>query len=176
MKTRLIPTLHDRQSSTLSERQRRIYDFLHDNPAGVLTSVDTNGYPHGAVIYFYINDKFVISFLTKKGTKKYDNLLRNNKVMLVVYEPVSQSVAQVIGRAYEIKDNYDVSLMAQHVFEASMKMSEGGVPPITKLQVGPYVAFEIEPSQIRMAVYERPDSGDYGKVFESIESFELKGP
>jgi uncharacterized pyridoxamine 5'-phosphate oxidase family protein len=174
MQHRLIPKRYPKQDSPLSERQRRIYDFLHDNPVGVLTSVDPNGYPHGAVIYFYINEKFGISFLTKKGTKKYDNLVRNNNVMLVVYEPISQSVAQIVGQAYAMKDGYDLNVMAQKVFEASLKTSEGGIPPITKLQIGAYTAFEIKPAQIRMAIYERPDSGDYSRIFESIESFELE--
>lgn len=170
----LIPSMRHKQPTGLPERQWLIYAFLREHPVGVLTSVDPNGYPHGAVIYYYVDKHFSISFLTKKGTKKYDNLVRNGKIMLVVYEPLSQSVAQVIGEAEEMKDDYDVNAMAQHIFEASMKTSEGGVPPIVKLEAGEYAGFSIQPYQIRMAVYERPDSGDYTQLFESIESFELK--
>lgn len=170
---RIIPTFFPRHETMLSERQRRMFDFLTDNPVGVLATVDPNGYPHGVVIYFTVDKQFNLAFLTKTGTKKYDNLVRDEKIMLVVYEPVSQSVVQVTGNAYEIKDNYEVNQVAQRIFETSLKTSESGVPPINKLHAGTYTAFAIKPVQIRMAVYERPDDSDYSQMFESIESFEL---
>ena len=173
MHHRIIPTFFPKHETTLSERQRRIYQFLADNPVGVLTTVDPNGDPHGVVIYFTIDKQFNLAFLTKTGTKKHDNLVRNDKIMLVVYEPVSQSIAQVIGNAHKIKSNYEINQVAQLIFEASLKTSEAGVPPINKLQAGTYTAFVIKPVQIRMAVYEHPDDGDYSQIFESIESFEL---
>lgn len=173
MHHRIIPTFFPKRETALSERQQRMYDFLTDTPVGVLATVDPNGCPHGAVIYFTVDKQFNLFFLTKTGTKKYDNLIRNDQVMLIVHEPVSQSVAQVIGKTFEIKDSYEVNRVAQRIFEISLRTSEAGVPPINKLHAGAYTAFLITPLQIRMAVYERPDDGDYGHIFESIESFEL---
>jgi uncharacterized protein YhbP (UPF0306 family) len=161
-------------SKTLSERQRRIYHFLGDNHVGVLATIDPNNEPHGAVIYHIIDKDFNVSFLTKTGTKKYDNLVRNNHVVLVVYEPASQTVAQVIGKAVEITDGYSINAVAAAVFTSSLRASDGSSPPVAKLQAGEYAAFRIEPDQIRMAAYAHPDSGDYDRLFDSIESFELK--
>lgn len=158
----------------LSEREQRIYSFLHQNPAGVLATVDADGEPHGTVVYYTIDKNFTIAFLTKTGTRKYDNLIRHNNAMLVVYDSVSQTVAQVVGKAVEIRDSYDVNAVAAAVFMTSLKTSEGGVPPIAKLQAGEYTAFRIEPQQVRMAIYARPGPGDYDTLFESIESFNLK--
>lgn len=160
--------------AALSERQRRIYEFLDSNRTGVLATVDPSGEPHATVIYHTVDKDFNVSFLTKSGTKKYDNLVRNNHVVLVVFDAVSQTVGQVIGKAVEIKDGYDINTVAAAVFMTSLKTSEGGLPPIAKLKAGEYAAFEIVPKQIRMASYARPDSGDYDKIFDSIESFELK--
>lgn len=157
----------------LTERQQRIYDFLNTHRAGVLATVDPNGEPHGVVIYHAIHRDFSISFLTKKGTKKYDNLIKNNHAELVVFDAKSQTVAQVRGKAIEVDNSYDINAVAAAVFMTSIKTSDGGVPPIVKLEAGDYVAFTIKPDQIRMASYARPDSGDYDKIFESIESFEL---
>lgn len=163
-----------KEPTSLSERQRRIFDFLDQTRVGVLTSVDPNGEPHGAVIYFAIENDFVTYFLTRRETKKADNLIRNNHVMLVVFEPSSQTVAQIVGRAELVQENYLVNKIAAAVFMTSIKTSQGGVPPIAKLEAGEYVGFKIKPDQIRMASYVRPDSGSYDKIFESIESFELK--
>ena len=158
----------------LSQRQRRIYDFLQYHPTGVLTTVDPNGDPHGVVIYYTINKEFNVSFLTKTETKKYDNLMRNGHVMLVVFDQASQTVAQVIGKALEITDNYDANVVAAEILKISQKTSKGGTPPISKLHTGGYTAFKIVPDQIRIAFYDKSGSGNYSDIFESIESFVLK--
>lgn len=157
-----------------SDREERIFGFLKSCPVGVLSTITPDGDPHGAVIYFTIDEDFVVSFVTKGQTRKYDNLKRNNHVTLTVFEPKSQTTAQVIGEAVEIKDSYDINAIAGAILAASMKTSEGGLPPITKLSAGDFVGFKIVPDQIRMAVFGRPDPGDYSELFETIESFELK--
>lgn len=170
----MVDKTDNKEGKPMTERQQRIYDFLNSVHVGVLATVDPNGEPHGAVIYHCIDPAFTMSFLTKTGTKKYDNLVRHNHTMLVVFEPVSQTVVQVTGKAVEIKNTDEINRVAEAVFEVSSKTSEGGISPITKLAAGEYAAFKIEPVQIRMASYIRPDPGDYAQLFESIESFELK--
>ena len=93
--------------------------------------------------------------------------------MLTVFEPHSQTTAQITGRAIEITDNYDINAVAATMLKASLKTSEAGTPPLAKLEAGAYVAFKIDPVQIRMAVYVRPDSGGHTELFETVESFEL---
>lgn len=153
--------------------ENKIYDFLVSCQIAVLSSVDPNNNPHGVVVYFGIDKKFVSSIVTKSDTKKYDNLTHNQNVMLTVYEPLSQTSFQITGRAVELTDPVDINKIAQMNMKASMKTSEGGIPAIVKLDAGVIVAFEIHPVLVRMAVYSRPDSGDYNELFESISSFEL---
>lgn len=162
-----------KNDAPLSQRQQRIYDFLRTNNVGVLATVDPNGEPHATVIYYAIDEHFTVTFLTKTGTKKYDNLARHNDTVLVVFEPASQTVAQVIGTAVKITAGYDVNEVAANVFRTYADGGKNDQPPLVKLEAGDYTAFEIEPGQIRMATYSRPESGDYENVFESIESFEL---
>ena len=157
-----------------SEKQKRIHEFLHQNPIGILSTVTPNGEPHGAVIYFVIDDDFTASFLTRCGTRKSDNIKHQDHVTLTVYEPESQTTAQIIGRAKEINDNDRVNSIASDVLRISLKTSEAGIPPISKLEPGSYNAFTIEPVQINMAVYRKPESGSYTALFDSIESFKLK--
>ena len=158
----------------LSERQERIYSFLKANGVGVLASINSDGRPHAAVIYHAVDQHFTISFLTKSGTRKHANLLRENHVALVVFDAKSQTTVQIFGRAHEVKEWWAINDVAAAIFMTSLKTSEGGVPPIVKLQDGEYTAFSIIPDEIRMASYARPDPGDYDSIFESLESFELK--
>lgn len=159
---------------SFSDREERIYRFLKSCPIGVLSTVTADGDPHGAVIYFTIDKDFAVSFVTKGQTRKYDNLKHRSKVTLTVFEPQTQTTAQIIGQAEEIKDSYEINQVAGAILAASMKTSDGGLPPISKLSAGEFVAFTIKPDQIRMAVFGRPDPGDYSDMFETIESFELK--
>lgn len=162
-----------KDENKFSDRKKRIFTFLRENPVGVLSSVTPDGNPHGAVVYFRVDKDFTISILTKTGTRKYDNIKHNNHTMLTVFEPETQATVQVTGLAEEVLDNYEVNGIAGTILGISMKTSESGTPPISKLDAGMYTAFKITPLQARMAVYARPDPGGYGEIFESVESFEL---
>jgi hypothetical protein len=157
----------------IAERQWRMYRFLYAHPVGVLSSVTPDHDPHGAVVYFSIDKAFNIYFLTKNGTRKYDNITHNNHVMLTVFDPVTQTTAQVTGIAHEIADSVLVNSVAGSVLRASLDTSDSGIMPITNLQAGDYAGFMIKPKSVRMAVYSEPHFGDYMQLFQSIESFDL---
>lgn len=163
--------LHDSEIK-LSDQEQRFYDFLNGAAIGVISSTDPNGDPHGAVIYYSIDKNFVIEFLTKSHTKKYDNITRNNHIMLTVFDALTQTTVQVTGLAKEIKNDSVLQKLVKQVFEKSLRTSEAGQHPLSKLDAGNYVGFKIEPVQIRMAVYARPDPGEYSEIFETIDSFE----
>lgn len=160
--------IDDTKRAYASEKNERIYNFLQEQPVGVLATVDPNGNPHAAAIYFGVDEDFNIRFTTKRDTKKHDNLMHANHVMLVSYEPVSQSTVQVSGIAEEITDDNEANEAFQSMLNAARKVSDSDMPPISKLQAGHYVAFRIKPVQIRMAIFTRPDSGGYD-MFETID-------
>ena len=158
-----------------SDRKQRFYTFLKDNPIGVLSTVTPDGNPHGVVIYYTIDENFVVSFITKSETRKHDNIKFNNHVALTVFEPREQATVQYLGKAEPVPDSFDVNGIAGAILAASLKTSDAGLPPVSKLEAGSYVGYRITPTQIRMAVYARPNRGEYTDMFESIESFELEG-
>ena len=156
------------------ERRQHAYDFLSTHPVGVLATTDPDCEPHAAVIYFSVDEHMTVSFLTRSGTKKYDNLMHFDHAILTVYDPKTQSVGQVIGRAVEVTDPDAVNEIAAENMKACLQTSDGGLPPITKLYEGDVVAFRLFPVEVRLAIYSRPDPGDYSKMFETMDSYELK--
>jgi general stress protein 26 len=158
-----------RQQKTISsESSQRIYGFLQTHPIGVLATVDPNGNPHATVIYFAINDKFEIGFVTKVETKKHDNIKRNNHVQLVSYEASSQATVQITGMAEDISDSPEASDIFTNTLRTSIQTSEAGIPPISKLLAGNYVVYRLRVKQIRMAIFARPDPGGYD-IYETID-------
>lgn len=156
-----------------SDRKKRMYRFLLENPVGVLSTVTPDGTPHGVVVYFVTSKDFVISFITKTGTRKYDNLIHNGRVYLTVFEPSTQAVVQVSGQATEVTDVTTIGAIAGSVLGVKQRSGQPSPSPISKLDAGTYTAFDITPYQVRMAVYARPDKGEYSELFESVESFDL---
>ena len=166
----LSPT---RKRQAFTARQKRIFNFLKDHHVGVLSSVTPDGNPHGTVIYYAIDNDFNIHVLTKIGTRKYDNLVHNEHVMVTVYESSTQTTVQFSGFAVERAGSNNINETANAIF-AHLATDNEGLPPIMKLQAGAFTTFQLEPVQIRMAIYARPNAGGYGELFESIESFHLK--
>jgi hypothetical protein len=161
------------RSQAFTTRQQRIFSFLDEHYIGVLSSVTPDGNPHGVVVHYAIDHDFNIHILTKTGTRKYDNLVHNDHAMLTVYDPGSQTTAQVTGIAVERSGLGNMNQVADAIFP-KLGVEKEGLPPIVKLQAGAFTTFQIEPVQIHMAVYARAVSGGYEDLFESIESFELK--
>lgn len=64
--------------------------------------------------------------------------------------------------------------IAAKVLGTSLKTSDAGLPRLSKLQAGPYVAFTAKPVQVRMAVYARQDPGNYDELFETVETFSVE--
>lgn len=140
-----------------SDRRVRILNFLNEHMAGVLSTVDPDSNPHAAVVYFSVKPDFTVTFLTKRRTKKSDNLRHNNHVMLAVFDEVLQTSVQIKGVASEITDTDKAHEVFRSMLRASLRTSENGVPPISKLSAGEYVAYTIKPVEVAMSVYSRPD-------------------
>lgn len=159
---------HKKQVPSTSESNQRIYDFLKGNHIGVLATVDPNGNPHAATIYYSIDEEFNVMFMTKNETKKHDNLLHNKHAMLVVYEPTTQTTVQVTGVAKVLSSKVDTAQIFLDTLITARDTSDAGMPPIAKLRAGDYVAIKLKPVQIRMAMFIRPDPGGYD-MYETID-------
>lgn len=168
MNTHSTPTSEPLSSRAVNESADRIYNFLKQQPIGTLATVDPNGDPHAAVIYYFIDQAFNITFATKSKTKKFDNLQHNNRAMLTVYESLSQTTVQITGTTSQIDDINESETVFRKMLEVSMQTSVSGMPPISKLYAGKYVALRLKPVQIRMAIFARPDPGGYD-MYESVE-------
>ncbi len=162
-------------ANTLPTRKRRLLAFMREHPIGVVCSVTPDGDPHGVVVYYTVDENLTVRFLTKVRTRKYDNLKHNSHLMLVVFDARTQTTLTLTGVAVEYAGLDAIHEVARAVFTVPQTTSDNGPPPIAKLVAGAYTTFMIEPAQIRMAAYGRPQTGDYDELFESVESFELSG-
>ena len=160
--------------TTSPESPRRILDFLQAHPTGVLATTDFFNKPHAAVIYHHVSSSYEITFVTKSDTKKYENMLKNNNVMLVAYDSFTQTTAQITGTVQEIKDAKQVQKALAHMLKVAEQTSQEGDPPVSKLYAGRYTAFRLHPEIIHMAVFLRPGPSGYD-LFETIQFMKDNG-
>lgn len=148
--------------------QAEAYDFLAKHKVGVLATVDPNGEPHAAAIYYFIDKDFTVSFVTKTGTKKADNLQHNNHAVLLVYDAESQTTVQVTGVVTEVTDLLKVNEIFTQAIYASIDTAKATVPPLAKLNEGDYVGYRLAPKQVHMAVFGHSKPGDYSDLFKTF--------
>src|SRR6266496_4823848 len=108
---------------TIRQEQREVGDFLKKHKVGVLATVSPEGDPYAAAIYYTVDSALNVSFLTKTGTKKADNLEHNNHAMLVVYEADSQTTVQVTGSVSKITDSAETNELFAQIVYASVDAS-----------------------------------------------------
>lgn len=164
----------DSNQQSLTYKKKRMYDFMRQNPTGVLSSVTPDGDPHGTVIYYVVGEDLTITFLTKAKTQKYTNIQHANRVALTVLEPLTQTTVQVFGTATEITDNVEINQIAQAILGISLRTSNGEAPPISKLDAGEAVAFRVKPIRASMAIFGARTGNGYRDIFESIEFLEVE--
>lgn len=145
-----------------------INDFLKSHPVGVLSTSDKNNKPHAAVLYFSVDPDFSITFTTKRDTQKHRNMQHHKQVMLVVYDADTQTTVQIAGKVQDISNESEAAAVFQGTLKAAQTNSKTGVPPISKLFAGHYVAYRILPSTVRSARFLQSDADGYD-IFETIE-------
>lgn len=156
----------------LSERQQNIYDFLKNNPVAVVSTASKSGNPHGAVVYFYVDNNLDVYFVTKDQTHKFQNIKENNHVMLTVFDAQSQTVCQIEGATEIVSDQALADDVIGKILKITLKISREGEPPLSKLD-GEYITLKIHPDNIKYSVYARPKPLNKDELFESIGWFEL---
>lgn len=151
-----------------AESKQKIYEFLNTHPVGVLSTADEDGNPHASVIYFSISEEFAITFVTRKRTRKYQNLQQDPRAMLVVFDSAGQVTVQISGVVQMIEEPTDLRQALQYMVKASYTTSKpGSPPPITKLDAGEYVAYQLLPQEIRYALFTQSDTSG-NDPFETI--------
>lgn len=151
----------------ISESREHILNFLKDNSVAVLATTDKNCQPHSAAIYYHVDENINLYFITKRDTTKSNNIHSTGKAAITVFEAKSQTTVQAIGKVSEENDINITQKVFNEVLRKSMSASEAGVPPISKLQAGPYVVYCFTPDSLKMASFIRPDGGSQEKIFET---------
>lgn len=117
--------------------------FLQSNDVAVLSTTDTSGQAHGAVVYYLVDEQHRLYVLTKSETTKARNILKNNQVAITIFNAQAAQTLQIQGQASIETDE----VIKKHIFNNVMKphkYTKGyQLPPVAWLQAGMFVIITI---------------------------------
>lgn len=138
----------------------KILAYIDHHPVATLGTINSDGSPHGAIVYICANDHQAdVYFITKQDTKKYQNLLERNYVSVTIVDPGNNSTLQADGRAFVVQDPDVIDMVMQKIAHDHVSAKEW-LPPIAKLRAGAYEVVGIELSYARLAQFEGMTIGD----------------
>ncbi len=110
-------------------------NFLCDNRLAVLSTVSPESdMPQSALVYYVVDESFPLFIVTIKQSRKIKNLLKNQKVSLVIFSEIPPIELQIEGTAEIIEDPHKKNQMSERYLEVSNKNPETlNWPPILKL-------------------------------------------
>lgn len=156
------------ESSSSSNSENVIRDFLTSHSSGVLATSDSSATPHAAVVYYVVRDDLCLLFATKSETQKNKNLEINDRADYVIYDEGAQSQLQISGHVVRVDDPEDQRMIVNSMYRKSAELSHEELPPAEKLFAGDFVAYKLVPTVMKLAVYARPDAEDPEELFETL--------
>lgn len=143
-----------------SENQSIIMSYIDINPVATLGTISTEGTPYGAIVYVCTdNRRPIVYFITKNETKKYKDLMANNKVSLTIAHPAENSTLQATGTAQEVLDPVTLDEVMKKLTKLHVTAYEW-LPPVAKIRAGAYALISVTLEWARLAQFEGMNVGD----------------
>lgn len=135
-----------------SDAPSKIMKYIEHNPMAVLSTVNDDGTPHGAVVYICGIGNQKIYFITKNLTQKYVNLIERPAVSLTIGNDKESSTLQISGRAGVVNDPNMLEIAMQKMHSVHAMMAEW-LPPISKLRAGSYAIIGVTIDKARLGEF-----------------------
>ena len=147
------------------EARQKALNFLRSKVVTVIATVNQDGHPMAATVYFAVDDDFTFYFMTKVSTHKFLNLQNNQHVAMVVGTENIPTTVQIEGQAEKL-EQMDKKLIAQDkVARNSLEGAYG--PPLNKLPVDELAVFQVKPTFIKF-MDQTDQSGRYNQPVQII--------
>jgi general stress protein 26 len=130
--------------------------FLFEHTVGVLSTVDTKGNVHGAVIYYIAESETSIYFVSKSLTTKVKDIQQHRNVALTIYYAPMAQTLQITGIAHQETDKKTVDYVFDNIVKLRLYGGKMLMPPVTVLKdSGEYVVMRITPTKSKFSDYQQ---------------------
>jgi len=117
--------------------------FLIEHDVAVLSTIDDDDKPEGAVVFYSVGDDKRLYMVTKSETAKARNLTKRPDVGLTVFDGLRQQTAQIKGTADIVNDQKVRQQIFDEIIRTRMYAPEAKTPPIAQIEAGSFVILAI---------------------------------
>lgn len=163
---KVTTTIKHRSSADSAEM---IASFLNAHPQGALTTITAEGKLQGSVVNLFETDDSQYSFMTKKGTRKFDNLTNNPNIVFISYDPFSRTEAEIEGTALHITDQDEINNILEKI-RSDEKLGRWHKSPFVN-ESDDFALFTIYPTKLHMSSYwERENNMEVFHEFVELDT------
>lgn len=130
----------------------KIISFIDANPIATIGTINSDGTPHGAIVYMCADNDHSLYFITKSETTKYRNLLERPQVCVTIVNQKANSMLQANGQAFVVNEPYIIDTVFKQITRAH-GFADEWLPPIAKLRAGHYVMVGVRLQSARLAEF-----------------------
>lgn len=130
--------------------------FLRDHHVGVLSTISPTGDAWGAAIYFTLDDKLDIYFLTQTETDKYRNLKHHSQAAVTVFDDELQTTVQLSGTVSEVPIGDENNEAYQKLAAIQPPHETRWASPISKTENGNILLMKLTTSLLRYSDFNEP--------------------
>lgn len=132
------------------------YRFLVEHTIGTLSTVNDEGNPHGAVVYYLAEGEKNIYFVSRSETAKVKNILAHPRVFLSIFDASNAQTLQIVGKARVEQDRSTSEYVFDNIVKPRPYNGAMLLPPVTALKdSGEYVVVHIEPLEVKYSDYKK---------------------
>jgi uncharacterized pyridoxamine 5'-phosphate oxidase family protein len=110
------------QNEVFLEAKATALEFLSQNKVGVVATVSPDSIPQAALVYYIFRPERELYFMTKMSARKYKNLVKNNRIGIVIGTMDAPITVQLQGTASRIED----AEAEAHMLEKLLQTANGG--------------------------------------------------
>ena len=147
--------------------KKEVLDFLMNQKIGVLSTI-SDGKPHGAYIYYIVDENLDIYFTTPATTRKNQNIFSNKRVAFTVGTTKPPKTVQIEGDAEVVVDGNTIKALTAAYIDIASENNHYPVP-ITKLdwEQG-VVMYRIRPKWLKWSDFTDSKKDKKHKVSEVV--------
>lgn len=114
----------------------KAWKFLKNNRMATIATISADGNsPQASLIYYVTDENFHIYMVTSKESRKIKNILKNNKVALVIGQEAEPKVLQIEGEAKMVDDQDKKREIANRYLKIANESNPKSInwPPVMKI-------------------------------------------
>ena len=143
-----------------------MYEFLknYGDKTCVIGSINSEGEPCGATVYYVHDENLHIYFVTRRDTDKYKNIVQNPHVSFVVTDEKNAETFQMRGVASIVSEPKEQIKLFPELM--NLATERHFMPPVSQMMSSEMIFIKVEPSWARLSRFGIPHEGE---TFEEVK-------